>query len=264
MTKDYETLLIESEKPILKITFNRPNKANAMNSKMNDELNDVLTFLQSNSDYKFVLFTGSGNAFSSGADMKELLINFENNKMNSSEIRLDQIQRQEFLRKFDALDQITIAAINGPMYGAGFALAMACDFRIMAEDATACLPEVERGLFFSGGGTPRLVNLVGPAKAKEIIMLCEVIDAKESLHIGLVNKVAPKGQLFEVTNEFVSKLRKSPFSPIRMTKKIVNASVPRFENLLLYEPELQSYMMLYGEAREEINKYIHQKSNTAN
>lgn len=257
--KSYETLEVERMKPVLKISFNRPNRANAMNEQMDNEINEILTELNNDSEYKFVVFTGNGKTFSSGADMNDVLSELENNTQDTAWIRNDQIKRQEFLRKFDALDQITIAAINGPMYGAGFALAMVCDFRIMSESATACLPEVERGLFFSGGGTPRLVNLIGHAKAKELIMLGEVVDAEESLRIGLVNKVVPGDQLMNATDELLAKLNKSPFSPIRVTKKIVNASIPRFENLLLYEAELQEQMMMYGEAREEINKYIQQQ-----
>ncbi|MBS4215211.1 MULTISPECIES: enoyl-CoA hydratase/isomerase family protein [Neobacillus] len=257
--KDYQTISVEWRKPVLKVTFNRPDKANAMNKQMNEELDDIITEVRKDTDYKFIVFTGNGKTFSAGADMNEVLQGIESNSFSSSFIREDQITRHEFLRKFDALDQITIAAINGPMYGAGLALAMVCDFRIMADNATACLPEVERGLFFSGGGTPRLVNLIGPAKAKEFIMLCEAIDASEALKIGLVNKVVPLQELTAATEELIGKLSRSPFSPIRLTKKIVNAATPRFENLLFYEPELQEQMMLYGEAREEIDKFVSSK-----
>ncbi|MCM3766109.1 enoyl-CoA hydratase/isomerase family protein [Neobacillus niacini] len=257
--KDYQTISVEWSKPVLKVAFNRPEKANAMNKQMNEELDSIITEVRKDTDYKFIVFTGNGKAFSAGADMNEVLQGIENNSFSRSFIREDQLSRQEFLRKFDSLDQITIAAINGPMYGAGLALAMVCDFRIMADHATACLPEVERGLFFSGGGTPRLVNLIGPAKAKEFIMLCDAIDATEALKIGLVNKVVPLQDLAAATEELIGKLNRSPFSPIRLTKKIVNAATPRFENLLFYEPELQEQMMLYGEAREEINKFVSSK-----
>lgn len=257
--KNYQTISVEWKKPVLKVTFNRADKANAMNKQMNEELNDIITEVRKDTDYKFIVFTGNGKTFSAGADMNEVLQGIESNSFSSSFIREDQITRHEFLRKFDALDQITIAAINGPMYGAGLALAMVCDFRIMADNATACLPEVERGLFFSGGGTPRLVNLIGPAKAKEFIMLCEAIDASEALKIGLVNKVVPLQELTDATEELIGKLSRSPFSPIRLTKKIVNAATPRFENLLFYEPELQEHMMLYGEARKEIDKFVSSK-----
>lgn len=262
--KAYNTLLVEWNKPVLKITFNRPDKANAMNKQMNDELDEILNEVRKDSDYKFIVFTGNGKLFSAGADMNEVLNWMENDSLNTSFIREDQLARHEMLRKFDALDQITIASINGPMYGAGLALAMVCDFRIMAQTATACLPEVERGLFFSGGGTPRLVNLVGSAKAKELIMFCDVIDAEESLRIGLVNRVVPLEELANATDELVKKLNRKPFSPIRLTKKIVNAATPRFENLLFYEPELQEQMMVYGEARTEIDRFVEMKKNKGN
>lgn len=232
-----------------------------MNTKMNDELDRILTEVRTDSDYKFIVFTGNGRVFSAGADMNEVLNEIKENTLSSSWIREDQLKRQEFLRKLDTLDQITIAAINGPMYGAGLALALVCDFRLMADCATACLPEVERGLFFSGGGTPRLVNLIGPAKAKELIMLCEAINAEEAFRIGLVNKVIPSQQLFSATEELIGKLCKSPFSPIRLTKKIINSVTPRFENLLFYEPELQEQSMLHGEAHEAIYTFTEMVKN---
>ena len=106
------------------------------------------------------------------------------------------------------------------MYGAGLALALGCDFRIMVQEATVCIPEVTRGLFFTWGSTPRLVSIVGAAKAKELIMLAEVVDANEALRIGLVNKVVPKDQLSETVMRLIQKLDSSPFLPIRLTKKL--------------------------------------------
>ncbi len=238
----YETLLIEEKKPVLKITFNRPDKANAMNSKMNEELNDILTKLRDMTDYKYVIFTGSGRFFSAGADMHEVMTNMEHNTRTPTSIRTDQLNRQEFVRKLENLDQITIAAINGPMYGAGFAVGMVCDFRIMADNATACLPEAERGFFFSAGGTPSLVHLIGPAKTKELIMLNKVIDAEEALRIGLVTEVSPENELSNAVDELINTLNKSPFTPLRLTKKIVNAATPILGNTLIYEPELQAHL----------------------
>ncbi|TQR12733.1 enoyl-CoA hydratase/isomerase family protein [Psychrobacillus soli] len=254
--KKYETLIVEYVEPTLSITFNRLDKANAMNYQMDQELNELISEVSSDKKYKFIIFTGAGKVFSAGADIKEVGKSIEENEEDSSWIRKDQISRQEFLRKLDALDQITIAAINGPAFGAGLALAMSCDFRIIADDATLSLPEIDRGMFFSGGGTPRLVNLIGASKAKELIMLGDIITAKEAKDIGLVTKVVAREELSTTVDEFLKKLIKKPFDPLRITKKIVHASVPRFENLLYYEAELQEQMLLGGGTLEKIKEFV--------
>src|SRR5881227_2088269 len=124
MAQNYETISIEKTKPVLRVTFNRSEKANAMNAQMNEELDRILTEVRNDSDYKFIVFTGNGRVFSGGADMNEVLNELKDNPLSSSWVREDQLQRQEFSRKLDTLDQITIAAINGPAYGAGLALAI--------------------------------------------------------------------------------------------------------------------------------------------
>lgn len=257
---NYETIEIEDEKPVLRIFLNRPEKANAMNSVMNQELDDVISKIRHDQNYKFIVLRGNGKYFSAGADLKEISTAFENGELDSSWIRDDQLARHEFLRKFDTLDLITIAAINGPMRGAGFALAMVCDFRLMASSADAGLPEIDRGLFFSGGGTPRLVNLIGASKAKEVIMLGEPISADEAGNIGLVNQVVSDDALDRSVDELIEKLDKKSFTPLRLTKKIVNASIPRFENLLMYEPELQEMSMFRGEVQEQMTEFLNSKN----
>ena len=255
MKTNYETLQVEYNSPTLIVKLNRPRKANAMNTKMSEEIAGILLELRTWSDCKYVIFTGNGNHFSAGADMEEVGEQLKNNHDILSMIRNDQLARIDFMRKFDEMDQISIAAINGSMYGAGFATAMACDFRIMADTATACLPEAQRGMFFTAGCTGRLVNLIGPAKAKELIMLCEVIDADESLRIGLVNKVVPHEELMNKTEVMIQQLEKSPFLPLKMTKKIVNASSPVLGNTVMYESDLLELTFMQSDMKKSVASY---------
>jgi enoyl-CoA hydratase/carnithine racemase len=241
--REYSTIEVEQQDATVKIILNRPDAANAMNDLMNDEIIDVLSWLRNTPSAKFLVLTARGQHFSGGADMKELLGRVQAGSPDEQEVRNSQLFRQQFSRRFDELDQITIAAINGPMYGAGFTLAINCDFRIMSEAATACLPEIDRGIFFSGGATPRLVNLVGYAKAMELIMLCEPIDAQESLRIGLVNKICPPEDLESEEHNLVSRLDQKPFAPIRLAKKMVYAALPSAHASLMYEPELQNMIL---------------------
>lgn len=259
MKTSYETLEVEYNNPTLIVKFNRPDKANAMNGKMSAEIDEVLLDLRHSLECKYVIFTGNGKHFSAGADMVEAGEQLKNDPNFIATIRNDQLGRIDFMRKFDELDQISIAAVNGPMYGAGFATAMACDFRIMAKSATACLPEAQRGMFFTAGCTGRLVNLVGPAKTKELIMLCEVIDADESKQIGLVNKVAKDADLMDAAYEMIEKLEKSPFLPLKMTKKIVNASTPVLGNTVMFESDLLELTFMQSDMQKSMASFSDKK-----
>ncbi|WP_432354460.1 enoyl-CoA hydratase/isomerase family protein [Sporosarcina sp. A2] len=255
MKTSYETLEVEYKSPTLLVKFNRPEKANAMNGKMSAELDEVLMDLRQSYDCKYVIFTGNGKHFSAGADMAEAGEQLKNDPNFISTIRNDQLGRIDFMRKFDEMDQISIAAINGPMYGAGFATAMACDFRIMGNSATACLPETQRGMFFTAGCTGRLVNLVGPAKTKELIMLCEAIDAEESKRIGLVNKVVEDSELLAAAHKMIQQLEKSPFLPLKMTKKLVNAATPVLGNTVAFESDLLELTFMQSDMQRSMASF---------
>jgi len=253
--ENYETIKIEKDKPILKVIFNRPEKANAMNDKMNKELMHIVSEIKREEDYKYIIFTGSGRYFSGGDDMDEAYENITKRNRSETTIRNDQLDRQDFIKNIERLDQITISAINGPMYGAAFSIGMACDFRIMDESATACLPEAQRGLFYSAGGTPSLVHLIGPAKAKELIMLNKVIGAEEALRIGFINAISEEGKINSEVYKIIDKLEESPFPPLRLTKKIINAATPIIGDTLFYEPELQTSISINNNLSETISNF---------
>ncbi len=255
--KNYNTIILEPNPPILTVKLNRPLKANAISNEMISELYDLCSQLRYETQIKFIVLAGEGKHFSGGADLRELDSDIAGGQLSPAKARLNQIDGHDLMQKIENLEQITIAAINGSIYGAGLALALGCDFRIMAQGAIACIPEVARGFFFTWGSTPRLVSFVGPAKAKELIMLAEVIDANEALRIGLVNKVVPKEQLSEAVAKMIQKLDSSPFLPIRLTKKIVNATMATpFGNIFLYEPELLEQSFLSEEPQKEIKRYV--------
>lgn len=235
----YETLLLEDEAPVLKVILNRPDKANAVNTQMMEDLKDLCTKLRYEEKYKYVVFTGAGKFLSGGVDLKEFMSEIEKGTFTPASTRLGQLYGQELMNKLETLEQITIMAINGPCYGAGVAIALCCDFRVMTESAIICLPEAERGTFFGLGSTPRLIRAVGAQKAKEYIMLCDKISSDEACRAGLVCRVAKDGELMETVSELVGKMERSPFFPLRHTKKIVNAmTTPALGNIHTFEPEL--------------------------
>jgi enoyl-CoA hydratase/carnithine racemase len=244
----YETLLVEKTDTTSVVTLNRPAKLNAINAKMMAELAQLLTELKEDVNTKFVIFTGAGKAFTGGAD----IAGRQSGGLEYAYVqRLAQLRGHDLIRNLENLEQITIAAVNGFSLGAGLVIAMGCDFRIASTNAVFGIPEANVGIFFTWGCTPRLVSLVGPAKAKEMIMTCDMMDAEEAFRVGLVNKVVPPEQLMEAAHELVGKVGSKAPLAVRMAKKIVNAAAaPGFGNLYLCEPELVERLYLSQDPAE--------------
>lgn len=236
----YETLQVTREGETVIVTLNRPEKLNAFNSPMLTDMLKVSDELRQDYQSRFVVLTGAGRAFSSGADLQE------NKALQEAGRETFMIQRRHgqhlahlLMYSWERLEQVTIAAVNGLAIGAGVALALACDMRIAAQSATFSIPEANVGVFFTWGSTPRLTRLVGPAKAKELIMTCDTVSAAEALSIGLVNKVAPEGELMAVTGALIEKIASRAPIAVRLTKTIVNAvSTPALGDVGYYEPDL--------------------------
>jgi enoyl-CoA hydratase/carnithine racemase len=137
---------------------------------------------------------------------------------------------------------------------------MNCDFRIASEKAVFGVPEANLGIFFTWGATPRLTALIGPAKAKELIMTCDNIDAQEAWRIGLVNNVVPADQLMIACEGLVRKIASKGHLAIRMTKKMVNAaSLAKMADLYPCEPELVERLMLSPEVKEGVEAFIEKR-----
>lgn len=259
---NYKTLIVEKAAPVVTVTLNRPAKLNAVNNQMLAELLRLFANLKKDTAVRFVLFTGAGRAFSSGADLSgEGDARPRDLSRQSTQGRLRQLVGHDMMRNLENLEQVTIALINGYALGAALSLIMACDFRIAAEEALLGIPETNVGIFYTWGSTPRLTRLVGPAKAKEMIMTCDNLTAQEAMAIGLVNKVVPKDKLMDAAHELVGKIAsKGPLS-IRITKKIVNAaSAPTIGDIFVCEPELVERMYLSGEPAEGARAFRERRS----
>ena len=254
---DYETLLVEKSGHTVVVSLNRPEKLNAINVKMMMELKALNEDLRTDQKCRFVIFTGEGRAFSCGVEFtsEEMIRRYK--KSGLANERLWQLFGHDFMHTMENLEQVTIAAINGPAMGAGLCLAMNCDFRIASKKAILGIPEANLGIFFTWGATPRLTALIGPAKTKEMIMTCGPLDASEALSIGLVNRVVPAEKLMNHCRELVNKIAgKGPLA-VRMCKKIVNAaSLSKMADLYPCEPELVERLMLSEDVKEGIQAFL--------
>ena len=257
----YETISVEKDGYTTTITLNRPEKLNAMSMVMREELVQVFTELRQDEETRFVVITGTGNVFSAGADLTDSMnAAKQGREYHAWERRRSQKKGHDFMRAVESLEQVTITAFNGLAVGAGIALGQGCDFRIAAESAKFLIAETGIGIFYTYGCTPRLVQLIGQAKTKELIMTADTIDAQEALSIGLVNKVVPDQELMKAVHEMIDKIASRAPLAIKMTKMIVNAvSKPTIGDVSLYEPDLVERLYLSEDTREALNAFFEKR-----
>ena len=223
---------------------------------MLEELIRVWHSLRNNTEARFVILTAAGDHFSAGVDLREI----EEGEFSPEDARRQQLAGHELMRSLESVEQVTVAALQGAVVGAGMAVAQACDFRIMTENSYYLVPETMIGTYYTWGCTPRLVRLVGPSKAMEIVMTCDPVPAQEALRLNLANKVVPNDALMEATHEFISKIAAKSPTCIRITKKIVlGASMEGFGNMFAVEPELMQGVVYTGETHEGIGAFLEKR-----
>lgn len=204
-------VLYEKNGPIATLTLNRPDTLNAMNEAMMAALERLLSDVASDPEVRAVVLTGSGRGFSSGGDQKRDRTREGEEKFFAGDLGGGVVERlNRCVLRLHQLRKPVLASINGVAVGAGCNLALATDLRIAADTARfgEVFPRI--GLVPDGGGTYFLPRLVGLAKAMELIMLGDMIDAQEALRIGLVNRVVPAAQLATATQQLAERLAHGP------------------------------------------------------
>lgn len=208
--------------PIATVTLDRGDARNAMSLKVMQSLIDAATYLASDTDTHVVVLNGAG-AFSAGADLKD-----PDRAEIRNRTRLEQRQSlklgPDMCGAWEALEQITIAAIERYCIGGGVALAIACDHRIIAEDAHFRLPEIPLGMNMSWQSNPRTVALVGPSRAKQFTILGEPCSAAQALDWGLADEVSAPGEAKTAAMALAERYAKVPPIALRMTKQAMNVA----------------------------------------
>jgi enoyl-CoA hydratase len=188
----YTTLLTELANGIFTITINRPDKLNALNQTVIDELNSVMDEVYIDPGIQSAILTGSGSkAFVAGADISEF------QELDRKQGAALSKKGQDVFFRIENSPKPVIAAVNGFALGGGCELAMACHFRLCSENAKFSQPEVNLGLIPGYGGTQRLTQLIGKGRAMELLMSGKMIDAATALQYGLVNEVVPPELLLD-------------------------------------------------------------------
>lgn len=215
----YQTIRIERRGEIAIVTMSRPDRLNAISYPMIEELTDAAAGFRKDHDVRAIVLTGEGRAFSAGHDLSQPAPS----GTLAQQRELHHAGRH-MCRAWEELPQVTIASIHGPAVGAGVALAISCDWRVMSEDAYLFVPEVKIGLTLQMQAIPRLVALVGPARAKRIVMLCEKMPAKQALDWGLIEEIAPPGKDMEAALRLAEAACAMPPAIMTMSKEAINAA----------------------------------------
>ena len=251
------TIEITRDGSIATLTFNRPEKLNAISRDFLSDLEEATSQLNEDGSVRAVVVVGAGRAFSSGADINEFP------KDNAPEtvdfLRRRAKQGLRSLRSLVDLEAPTIAAVRGWAIGGGVSLMMACDFRILAEDAGFYIPEVQFGVPYAWTSSVLLTRLVGPAKAKELILTCDRFDARLAQEIGLANKLVPAADVLTEARALAEKIAAKPVTAVRQTKLIINGLMAPIGDLSQYEPELYALCQTQPAMQEARDQFFSRK-----
>src|SRR5687768_391628 len=214
----YNTLLTSLENGIFFITINRPDKMNALNKEVLEELNTAMEEVYGNDEIKSSVITGAGNkAFVAGADISEFMDLLP-------ELAPDMAKKgQMIFDKIEASPKPIVAAVNGFALGGGCELALSCHFIYASDNAKFGQPEVNLGLIPGYGGTQRLTQVIGRNRAMELLMTGEMITAKEAMQYGIVNEVTSEDQLLDKLKATLLLIHsKAPFAVSKIIECVNN------------------------------------------
>ena len=239
-------ILVEQHGAALFVTLNRPEVRNALSREVNLKLTDLAEEIDQRADVRAVVLTGAGDkAFCAGADLKER----KGIPAEESASYINAIAGA--INSWGGIRKPTICLMNGSAYGGGLEIAIACDFRICAEEAEMGLTEVRLGIMPGAGGTQRLPRLIGEARAKEMILLGRRVSAKRALEIGLVHQIAPRASLRATVDALLADLGGCAPLSVTSAKSAIERGYGRpLEDGLTIERECYE-VTLFSEDRDE-------------
>lgn len=252
-------VLIDRDGPVATLTLNRPERLNALVGTMRDEIADGLIGLGADETVRAVIVTGAGRAFCAGADVAYLAELLETEAIDEASALVEAGKR--VVETIADMPKPVIAALNGPAAGGGANLALACDLRLAADTASIGQTFNRIGLHPDWGGTYHLPRLVGPARAAELFLLAEMVDAHEAERIGLVNRVVPADRLMDEARELARTLAAKPRLSVQLAKRAVHRSLgASMEEMLDYEISAQRACFQSTDAREGVRAFLDKRS----
>ncbi|MGC2190937.1 MAG: enoyl-CoA hydratase-related protein [Candidatus Dormiibacterota bacterium] len=248
---DSDSQLVISSRPapgVIQIALNQPDRRNALTEAVAQALRRELAMVAADSSARTLVLTGAGPAFCAGADLGRLGAGADTPAAKRQSL-------SDYYRAFLDLRDLaipTIAAVNGPAIGAGLNLALCCDLRVVADDAQLVAPFVKLGIHPGGGATWMLNRIVGPAGAREMLLLGLPVDAERAFQLGLANRVVPAPHLQEAALEWAVSLASLPAPVIRKLKHTLAMAEAgeSLEAVLSFETEAQAEALASEDARE--------------
>jgi enoyl-CoA hydratase/carnithine racemase len=213
----YETLELERRGAVATVWLDRPERRNALNGVALEEIARCFESLQTDYETRVVVLAGRGPSFCAGADRRDP----PGQPRRAAGVRERRFASQLGLRAvqaIEALEAVTIARLHGHAIGGGLVLPLACDLRVAAAGTLFQIPEVDLGIPLSWGAVPRLAAVVGPARARELVLLCDRFDAARAEALGLVHRVVPPEQLDATVEAWATRLAAKPEVAVHLTK----------------------------------------------
>lgn len=250
-----ETLQVERANGIVTITFDRPEKKNAINRLMWDELLEVASTIVGSQEDRCVVLTGAGGAFCSGADLSG------DGPGAAATHQLANMRRiNAVVQAYHELPQPTIAKVTGVAAGVGLSFALGCDLVVASEGARFSSIFAKRGLSLDGGQSWLLPRVVGLHRAKELALFADVIPASDALAMGLINRVVPAEDIDALVADWAARLAAGPPIALAMTKRMLNRAFEQsFEQALDDEARCQTVNFGTQDTIEAITAFLQKR-----
>ena len=251
-------ILIEQKENVGIVTLNRPDRMNALNYGMIKDLINYFSEAEQDDSIRSIVVTGSGRAFSTGADLVE----------GAGREDLDtpmgmKLSTHLYFRVFyymNTIEKPIVTAVNGTAAGAGVNIAFGGDIIVAAQGVKFIEVFARRGMFPDAGGCYILPRLIGLPKARELMFFADDLFAEDALNIGLVNKVVPKEQLMEAAMEYAERLAKGPTRALGMMKKMLNRSFEmNIQSAMDYEAAYQGLLVSTEDVKEGVMSFLEKR-----
>ncbi len=253
----YETLLYEEDNGVANIALNRPKKLNAFDGTMHDDLYRALGDAAEDEEIRCIVVRGEGRGFSAGADLAQVVREADGDPDLGEYLRSTY---SRLVKRMVGIEKPVIAALHGPVYGAGVGLALACDLRLAAENTKFSVAFIKVGLMPDAGVTFLLPRVVGLGRAMEMSMLGDAVDAEEAHRIGLVNKVVAEDTLSEEVRNLAGRLATMPTVALGRIKHALYASFETdLETVLEGEAEGQTFCGYTQDHREGVTAFFEKR-----
>lgn len=233
--RDFREIIYEEEESGLAVVkLNRPDRLNALGMNLAEEVCALADDLSKSGHVRAVILTGEGRAFSTGRDLKESATHSKEEADRFQQLAMDAVVR------WSRLPMPTVAAINGAAFGWGVEVALGCDMRYAAEDATLCFPETALGVFPGAGASVRLARLIPPGLAKELIFTAKRFDGREAERIALVSRALPQEELMDAVCSLAGRICENGPLGVRGAKKVIDTSLDMpMDGAIAYSNEIR-------------------------